>query len=82
MTAFNVNVSNPGSITFTDKQDATLIYEMIYDRVKFIAIAEEKEITDERLMPVWGIRLTRVVLISKDKSLNGQYQVTLKRKLN
>jgi hypothetical protein len=81
MTAFSANVSIPGLIILTNKQDASMVYEMIYDPIKFNAIAEEKEVTDGRLMVVWGNRLTRIVLISKDKSLKGQYQVLIKKKL-
>jgi len=80
MTAFNVNVSLPGKIILMDKLDSSLVYEMIYDPVKFSIIAEEKEVTDGRLMSVWGNRLIRLVLISKDRSLKGQYQIELKKK--
>jgi hypothetical protein len=81
ITAFNANVSNPGHIVLTDIRDASLVYEMIYDPAKFRVIAEEKEVTDGSLLPVWGNRLTRLVFIVQDKSLEGQYQVVMKKKL-
>jgi hypothetical protein len=81
MTAFNANISIPGHIVLTDIRENSLVYEMIYDPAKFRVIAEEKEVTDDRLLPVWGDHLTRLVFIAQDKSLKGQYQVVLKKKL-
>jgi hypothetical protein len=81
MTAFNVNVSIAGQIILTDKADASRIYEMVYDPAKFRVAAEVKEVADERLIHVWGNRLTRLVFTAQDKSLKGQYQVELKKKL-
>jgi len=82
MTAYNANTSLPGHIILTNKQDASSVYELIYDPVKFKVIAEEIEITDGLLKHVWGNTLTHIVLISLDKSLKGQYQVVVKKRLN
>jgi hypothetical protein len=82
LTVFYVDTSRPGHIILTNKQDSLMVYEMIYDPGKFKVIAEEKEITDNMLKTVWGISLTRIVLISVDHSLKGQYQVVFKKRLN
>jgi hypothetical protein len=82
LTVFYVDTSRPGHIILTNKHDSLMVYEMIYDPGKFKVIAEEKEITDNMLKTVWGISLTRIVLISVDQSLKGQYQVVLKKRLN
>jgi hypothetical protein len=80
MTAFKTDVSVPGQVILTDKQDPSRIYEMTYDPEKFNVVAESKEVTDGRLMPVWGNSLVRLVFTAKDKSLAGKYQVVMKRK--
>jgi hypothetical protein len=82
MTDCNVNTSLPGHIILTNKQDASLVYEMIYNPLKFKVMTDEKEITDGILKTVWGNTLIRIVLISTDKSLKGQYEVVLKKRLN
>jgi hypothetical protein len=81
LTAFDANTSRPGHIILTDKLNALLVYEMSYDPVKFKVITEEKEITDDMLKTVWGNSLIRIVLITTDKSLKGQYEVVLKKRL-
>jgi len=81
ITAFNADVSKTGWIFLTDKRNKSLVYEIIYDPVKFMVSDEEKEVTDDRLIPVWGNRLTRLVFTVKDKSLKGQYQLILRKKM-
>lgn len=78
-TAFNASQPSPGRILLTGKQDTSLIYEMVYDPVKLKATIEVIEVTDNRLKSVWGDHLTRLVLISQDKSLKGQYNFVLKK---
>jgi hypothetical protein len=79
MTAFRADVSVPGRIILTDKQDPSLVYEMSYDSKKFGVIAESKEVTDGRLMSVWGNNLVRLVFTAKDKSLAGRYKLVVNR---
>jgi len=81
ITAFNADVSKTGWIFLTDIRNKSLVYEIIYDPVKFMVSDEEKEVTDDRLIPVWGNRLTRLVFTVKDKSLKGQYQLILRKKM-
>jgi hypothetical protein len=81
MTAFKADVSIPGRVILTDKQDASRIYEIGYDPKKFSVIAELKEVTDARLMPVWGNSLVRLVFTATDKSLKGQYQLEVRKKV-
>ena len=81
ITAFNADVSKTGWIFLTDKRNKSLVYEIIYDPAKFMVSDEEKEVTDDRLIPVWGNRLTRLVFTVKDKSLKGQYQLILRKKM-
>ena len=50
---------------------------MRYDATRFDATTEEIRIDDARLRPVWGDRLARVVLVSKDKSLRGEHHLTI-----
>jgi hypothetical protein len=80
MTAFKADISVPGRVILTDKQIASRVYEIGYDTKKFSVIAELKEVTDARLMPVWGNNLTRLVFMLKDKSLKGQYQLEIRKK--
>jgi hypothetical protein len=80
MTAFKSDLSKPGQIIFTDQIDGTIIYEMTYDPSILGVSAEEKEITDGRLLPVWGKNLTRLVFTVKDKSVEGNLRINLKKK--
>jgi len=80
MTAFTPDVTNPGHIVLTDKMDASLVYEIVYDPKKFSVAAEKKEVTDGRLTPVWGSSLVRLVFTAKDKSLKGQYELEVRKK--
>ena len=50
---------------------------MRYDAARFAAASEEIPIADARLRPVWGSRLARIVLVSKDKSLRGEHRLTI-----
>jgi hypothetical protein len=80
MTAFKADLSVPGYILLTDRQDPTRVYEITYDPKKFGVVAENKEITDKRLLAVWGNSLIRLVFTAKDKSLTGQYQIVVKKR--
>jgi hypothetical protein len=64
----------------TDQIDGTIIYEITYDPSILGVSAEEKEITDGRLLPVWGKNLTRLVFTVKDKSVEGNLRINLKKK--
>ena len=80
MTAFSTDLSKDGRIILRDKNNESLMYELIYDPAKLLVSAEDKEITDDRLLPVWGNHLTRLVFTVKNKSLKGQYQLILRKK--
>jgi hypothetical protein len=79
MTAFYPDVSVIGRINLTDSKDPSHIFILTYDPAKFTVAAEDKQITDGRLKSVWGDRLTRIVFTARDKSLQDDYQIVLKK---
>ena len=80
MTAYNADITKSGLIILSDKNDASLIYDIVYDPSKLSVISEEKEVTDSRLTRVWGNSITRLVFIVKGKSLKGEYRLSLRKK--
>jgi len=79
MTAFYPDISAKGQIILTDAKDPSHNYVLMYDPAKFTASAEEKQITDGRLKSVWGDRLSRIIFTARDKSLQDDYQIILKK---
>jgi hypothetical protein len=76
MTPLHPDVSRPGEVRLRpDSGGAAFVLR--YDAAHFDATTEEIPIADARLRPVWGSRLARVVLISKDRALRGEHRVTI-----
>jgi hypothetical protein len=76
MTPLHPDVSRPGEIRLrADSGGAAFVIR--YDAARFDATSEEIPIADARLRPVWGTRLARVVLISKDRALRGEHRLTI-----
>lgn len=76
MTPLLVDISRPGEVRLRgDSVGASFIVR--YDAARFDATSEEIPIADARLLPVWGKRLARVVLVSKDKSLRGEHHLSV-----
>jgi hypothetical protein len=76
MTPLRVDVSRPARFAFAPTAPAHR-YAVRYDATRFDATSEEIPIADARLLPVWGNRLARVVLVSKDKGLRGEHRLTI-----
>ncbi len=63
-------VQGNGVLNFADTG-----YQLIYNPKQFEVKIETKMIDDVRFKNVWGDRLYRIQLISKNTSLNGQYTI-------
>ena len=72
MTPLRPDVSRPGEVRLQAPGAAGATFMIRYDAARFDATTEEIPIDDARLRPVWGDRLARVVLVSKDRSLRGE----------
>ncbi len=77
MTACAADASMPGRVILTDITDSTKRFLLAYNPAVFTVAAELKPVEDGRLTPVWGNRLTRLVLTCRNKALDGGYQITL-----
>jgi hypothetical protein len=77
MTPFRPDVSRPGEVRLRSADGAGAAFVMRYDAARFDASTEEIPIADARLLPIWGSRLARVVLVSKDRSLRGEHRLTI-----
>jgi len=76
MTPLRVDASRPGEIRLrADSGSASFVVR--YDAARFDAASEEIPIADARLRPVWGSRLARIVLVSKDRALSGEHRLTI-----
>jgi hypothetical protein len=76
MTPLRADVSRPGEIRLrADSAGASFVVR--YDAARFDATTEEIPIADARLLPVWGNRIARVVLVSNDKGLRGEHRLTI-----
>jgi hypothetical protein len=76
MTPLRPDVSTPGEVRLRpDSAGASFIVR--YDAARFDARTEEIPIADARLLPTWGPRLARVVLVSKDRALSGEHRLTI-----
>jgi hypothetical protein len=76
MTPLVVDVSQPGEIRLRAEGTGPA-FVVRYDRAQFDATTEEVKIDDARLLPIWGPRLARVVLVSKGRALQGEHHLTL-----
>ena len=76
MTPLRADVSRPARFAFAATAPAES-FIVRYDAARFDATSEEIPIADARLLPVWGNRLARVVLVSKDRSLRGEHRLTI-----
>jgi hypothetical protein len=74
MTCCEADCSKEGKVVLSGSNGR---FEILYDRKKFSASSEEIKISDERLSPVWGSKVTRVILTSKDKKLKDEYKIEL-----
>jgi hypothetical protein len=76
ITPLHPDVSRAGEVRLrADSGGAAFVIR--YDAARFDATSEEIPIADARLRPVWGTRLARVVLISKDRALRGEHRLTI-----
>ena len=72
MTPLRVDVSPPGEVRLR-ADSANVSFVVRYDAARFDATTEEIPIADARLLPIWGSRIARVVLASRDKALSGEH---------
>jgi hypothetical protein len=77
MTPFRPDVSKAGEVRLQPAAGSGTAFVMRFDAARFDATTEEIPIADARLLPIWGNRLARIVLVSKDKSLRGEHHLTL-----
>jgi hypothetical protein len=77
MTPMRPDVSRAGEIRLRSADGAGASFVVRYDAARFDATTEEIPIDDARLRPVWGDRLARVVLVSKDRSLRGEQHFSI-----
>jgi hypothetical protein len=76
ITPLHPDVSRAGEVRLrADSGGAAFVIR--YDAARFDATSEEIPIADARLRPVWGTRLARVVLISKERALRGEHRLTI-----
>ena len=76
MTPLRPDVSTPGEVRLrADSAGASFVVR--YDAARFDATTEEIPIADARLLPTWGPRLARVVLVAKDRALRGEHRLTI-----
>ena len=74
MTPLRPDVSKAGEVRLRADSASFVVR---YDAARFDATTEEIPIADARLLPVWGPRLARVVLVSKDRALRGEHRLTI-----
>jgi hypothetical protein len=77
MTPLRPDVSRAGEVRLGSADGSGSSFVLRYDAAQFGATTEEIPIDDARLRPVWGDRLARVVLVSKDKTLRGEQHFTI-----
>jgi hypothetical protein len=77
MTPLAVDVSHPGEVRLRSPEAAHDEFVLRYDPARFDAASEEIPITDARLLPIWGKRLARVVLVAKGRALQGEHHFTI-----
>jgi len=64
-------VTTPGELTLPGDTDV----RVSYDASQLDATVETIEVTDERLLPVWGERVYRVLLSSRGPVAEGDWMV-------
>jgi hypothetical protein len=74
MTPLRPDVSKAGEVRLRADSGSFIVR---YDAARFDATTEEIPIADARLLPVWGPRLARVVLVSKDRAPRGEHRLTI-----
>jgi hypothetical protein len=79
ITPLRVDTSRPGEahLRASDEQGGGR-YILTYDARELQAASEEIRVSDERLRPVWGDRVERLVLTTKGTALRGGYRVVLR----
>lgn len=76
MTPLRPDVSTAGEVRLR-ADSAAASFVIRYDAARFAATTEEIPIADARLLPTWGPRLARVVLVSKDRAPRGEHHLTI-----
>lgn len=74
MTPLRVDVATPGVVRLAANGRS---YMIRYDAQQFRASAEGIPINDARLHPVWGDRITRIVLSGTATATHGEYRVVV-----
>ena len=74
MTKLSADVSVPGEVLLSDNSGK---YKILYDKNKFKASLEERNITDPRLLSSWGSKISRIVLTAKEKKTADNYKVEI-----
>ena len=75
MTPLICDVTTPGKIILSERADKSIQYKIIYNSKKFNAVVEKIKIDDEKLSPVWGNEIERIVLISLDEQIKGNISI-------
>jgi hypothetical protein len=77
MTPFRVDVSRAGEVRLRPADGGGAGFVVRYDPTQFDASTEEIKIDDARLLPIWGPRLARVVLVAKGRSPSGAHHLSV-----
>ncbi|MGF6925705.1 hypothetical protein QFZ48_001205 [Chitinophaga sp. W2I13] len=72
MTSLDADTHTPGRILL---KGSTADLLLTYDPTLFEATAEQQEIKDDRLSPVWGEYVTRISLKARKQALTGKHSV-------
>ncbi|NWG11945.1 MAG: heparinase II/III family protein [Acidobacteria bacterium] len=77
MTPRRIDMTTPGRILLADpRPGAGAGVAIVYDTALFKATPEDIPVTDSRLKSVWGERITRILLMSNSRDLQGGYTLS------
>jgi hypothetical protein len=76
VTPLRADAATPGRVRLSG--GVAPAHVLLYDARRFSASAEERAVDDSRLQPVWGERLTRIVLTRRGASARGSHRIVLR----
>jgi hypothetical protein len=77
MTCMKADAKEPGKITLSDADKKVVI---TYDKSQLSAAVEDINVTDQRLLPVWGNRLYRITLTNLKQDVKGKCKISVSYK--